>query len=576
MSDPIKTASVLGIKIDSHTTRLFLFDIVGGKYTLLATSEATTTHTKPFFDVREGLIKAIDDLQMITGRFLLDDDMNLLIPSQEDGNGVDLLSISYGFLDEVSLIPAGLLEDVSIESNKSLLQMTHLAVTDSIRLSDSRTLEEIFTSINNNLPDMFFLSGGTEDGAKKSVTKLVEIILFCIKHLPNSQIPQIIYAGNSRLSEKLKEISKEHQLKIYQTENVRPSFETENILPALSTLNQLSNQILVKRIPGLAYLFGNAQSQPISYSQGFGVMTKFLSNLNPLSSENALLIDFNKENMIIAGNENKIIKIFKQKNLMLNDGDQFLKKVVVSEIEKWISSEVDHSYLNDYIANKSIHPHSIPENKEDLKIEKSIFRFLLRDSYRNYRSETGNNNNFHHQILINGDYVSLYFSNEELILFLLDSIQPLGLTNLFVDKYGVLPVLGGIAGDNSILPVHLLDSNVISLLAKVFSISSKTRNETPILNVIIEFEDGSRLEELITKGTLKKLPATSGKSVKLFIQAIGNIESKTILKPFEKGVMVQGGSQGIIFDTRNRPINLPKDSTERMNTLRNWRKEMVN
>ena len=169
MSETFKTASVLGIKIDEHSTKLFLFDIVDGKYTLLATSESGSTHKSPYFDLREGIIKAIDDIQSITGRFIADEEMNLIIPSQDDGNGVDLISVSLGFLDKVTVIPVGLLENVSIESNTNLMQMTHLSVVDSISLNDSRSLQEIFSQINNIRPDLIFLSGGIQNGAKKSI-----------------------------------------------------------------------------------------------------------------------------------------------------------------------------------------------------------------------------------------------------------------------------------------------------------------------------------------------------------------------------------------------------------------------
>ncbi len=327
MNETIKNATVLGIKIDTQTTRLFLFDIVDGKYALLATSEATSTHAAPFFDIREGLFRSIDLLQSITGRYLVDDEMNLIIPSMEDGNGIDMISISYGFLDELSIIPAGLLEEVSLTSNLNLLQLTHLAVKDSIQLNDTRSLDEIFTSMQNNHPDMILLSGGTYNGAIKSVARLLEIILFCTKHWNPKEKPEIIYAGNSRLIQKLEEIKVENQLKIHTTENLRPSLELENLLPAIYCINEVTNKLLTNKIPGLDFIFDHSVSQPIPFSQAIGTMVNFLSNLYPQKSENVLLIDFNKEIFIVAGNTDKQTKIIKKKNLLTGDPEQFLEKI---------------------------------------------------------------------------------------------------------------------------------------------------------------------------------------------------------------------------------------------------------
>ncbi|MDP2161130.1 MAG: glutamate mutase L, partial [Flavobacterium sp.] len=252
MSELIETSSVLGIKIDTHTTKLFLFDIVNGKYHLLATSESDSTHKEPYNDLREGLFKAIDQLQRITGRFLLDNEMNLIIPSQTDGNGVDQIAISFGFLDSVSIITAGLLDSVSIESLSKITQSTHFNHVDQISLNDSRKMDEILTSVINNNPDMILISGGTENGANKSVLRMVEIILFCIKHLPKEKFPELIYAGNSSISNKVQEmVSNLTNLTI--SENIRPAIENENLRPALNSLNEINNQILQKKIPGFEF-----------------------------------------------------------------------------------------------------------------------------------------------------------------------------------------------------------------------------------------------------------------------------------------------------------------------------------
>ena len=223
MSDTISTATILGIKIDTQTTKLFLFDVVDAKYTLLATSEAKTTHSAPYNDIREGLFKAIDHLQKVTGKFILDNEMNIIFPSLEDGNGVDLISISYGFLNFASIITAGLLENVSIESNANLIQLTHLSHLDQISLNDSRTLEEVFNSIQNKRPDILLLSGGTENGTTKSVIRLLEIILFCTKNLPAKEIPEFIFAGNSQLGEKFEEVltkNAKNQKKVIEYNNL--------------------------------------------------------------------------------------------------------------------------------------------------------------------------------------------------------------------------------------------------------------------------------------------------------------------------------------------------------------------
>lgn len=107
MSESIEFSSVLGIKIDFYTTKLYLFDVVDGKFHLLATSEAETTFKPPYNDLREGFFKAIDHLQQITGRMLIDEQMCLIVPAQSDGSGIDQVAFTYGFLNQISIITAG-------------------------------------------------------------------------------------------------------------------------------------------------------------------------------------------------------------------------------------------------------------------------------------------------------------------------------------------------------------------------------------------------------------------------------------------------------------------------------------
>jgi hypothetical protein len=573
MSELIETSSVLGIKIDTHTTKLFLFDIVNGKYHLLATSESDSTHKEPYNDLREGLFKAIDQLQRITGRFLLDNEMNLIIPSQTDGNGVDQIAISFGFLDSVSIITAGLLDSVSIESLSKITQSTHFNHVDQISLNDSRKMDEILTSVINNNPDMILISGGTENGANKSVLRMVEIILFCIKHLPKEKFPELIYAGNSSISNKVQEmVSNLTNLTI--SENIRPAIENENLRPALNSLNEINNQILQKKIPGFEFITSVARSTPVPYSQSIGTMTNFLSKLSSEKNSNILVIDLNQETIIIAGTNQGNLKLNVEKNFFHNDPDKYLAETNIKNIVKWLYKEIDFEEVNNYLWAKSIRPDTIPVDDKALAIELSMLNALVRRSFQNFQRESGFSQENFNQIVINGDYFSKYENPSELTLILLDTIQPKGITNLFLDQHGILPILGSIAVDNPLLPIQILEGQAITLLAKVFYVQSKAKYDTPILKIKIEYKDGTFLEEQIIKESITKLPVTPGQFVKIFFEPMGNIHLSQFGKNIEKGLIVQGGLCGVIFDTRTRPIQLPKKSSERIELIKKWRKNM--
>jgi hypothetical protein len=572
MSELIETSSVLGIKIDTHTTKLFLFDIIGGKYHLLATSESDSTHKPPYNDLREGFFKAIDHLQKITGRFILDSEMNLILPSQSDGNGVDQIAISFGFLNYFSIITVGLLDSISIESLSKIIQFTHLKHADQISLNDPRKIDELLTSVVNHHPDIIMISGGTENGAYKSVIRMVEIILFCLKHLPKEKLPELVYAGNSSNTKRVLEMV-ENLANLTISENIRPTIEKENLIPALNSLNEINNQLLAKKIPGFEFIFSNAHSTPVPFSQSIGTMTKFLSKLSTEKNPNILVIDFNRETITIAGSNQGNQKLIIEKNSLHNDPEKFLKEYNIKNIIQWLNKDIDSEEVTNYLWSKSIHPDTIPVDDEEFSIEINIAKDLIQRSFQNFQIASGFSQNDYNQIVINGEYFSKFENSSELTLLILDAIQPRGITNLFIDQHGILPILGSIAVDNPILPIQILESQAISLLAKVFSIQSKSKNDTPLLKVKIEFKDGTFLEEQILKGSITKLPVSTGQFVKLFFEPVGNV-GLTQFKNIEKGMIVQGGLCGIIFDARSRPIQLPKNKSERIEQVKKWRKNL--
>ena len=573
MSELVELASVLGIKIDIHTTKLFLFDVVDGKFHLLATSEADTSFKPPYNDIREGFFKAIDNLQQISGKILIDDSMNLIVPSQTDGSGIDQIAFTYGFLDQISIITAGLLEGVSISSLSNLINSTHIKHSDQISLNDPRKIDEILSSVINHCPDIILLSGGTENGANKSVLRMMEIILFCIKHLPKERIPELVYAGNSSIATKIQDMASSIS-KLSITENIRPTLEDENLVPALTFINELSSQMMAKKIPGFEYIFSFTRSVPLPYNQANGIMTKFLNKLGNEKNGNILAIDLSKEIILMSGSNNGTLHQNVVENSLFNNPDRFISETNIRDIINWSPKSKEKDDINNYVWAKSIRPNTIPNDKDELFIDISIIKNLIRNNYQEFKNIFGLSSDNWNQIVINRDYLSNFDNPNDIALILLDAIQPKGITNLFLDQHGILPVLGCIAGDNPILPIQILEGSSISLLAKVFSIQSRAKIGTPILKVRLEFKDGTYLEEQIVKGSITKLPLLAGQIVRLFFEPLINIDLNQFGKNIEKGISIQGGLCGVIFDARGRPIQLQKNNSERFDQFQNWYRSM--
>ena len=151
-----------------------------------------------------------------------------------------------------------------------------------------------------------------------------------------------------------------------------------------------------------------------------------------------------------------------------------------------------------------------------------------------------------------------------------------GMTKFYIDRHGIMPVLGSIATFNKFLPVQLIESTAISLLAQVISIKSIAKFGLPILNISIEYEGGTKNEITITKGSIVSIPLSPGQKAKARIIPLKKIEYDFTDRDAENGIILQGGLCGVIIDARGRPIPLPKNELQRIKLLQQWHNTIKN
>ncbi len=134
--------SLLAIDIGATATRAMLFDAVEGSYRFLAEGNAPTTVGAPVRDVSEGVRLALDQLQTISGRRLIDGDERLITPTGSDGAGVDAFVATYAAGAPLRVFAVGLLDDISLESARHLVSTTYAKLIGTLALTDRKKIEE--------------------------------------------------------------------------------------------------------------------------------------------------------------------------------------------------------------------------------------------------------------------------------------------------------------------------------------------------------------------------------------------------------------------------------------------------
>ncbi len=562
----VDAESVLAVEIGSIHTRALLFDVVDGQYRFIGAGRAPTTTHSPFFDISEGIHLAISNLQEITARILLEES-RLILPSKPDGSGVDQFVLTYTAGQPLRVVVMGLLEDVSLESARRLASSAHTLIVEAIGLNDRRPAEVQIDALLRAKPDLIILSGGTDQGATRSIAKNVDLLTFALQIMPREKRPEVIYAGNQALSTPVKDVLSAYTT-VHIAPNLRPEIDVENLAPAQEILSQAEFQIRSRQIGGLQSYRSICAVEPQSAPYAFGRMIRFLSRINN-PNKGVLGVDLGGGNLIVAsafqGNLNLSV-------LPMGTGTGMtdaLRTIPLSEIIRWLPVHIPDRVVEDYLWHKTLHPSLLPTTTETAAIEQAAIRQILWSGLSQHRSRYPTSPLMCEPILAAGMPLTQWSPQNSLML-LVDGLQPYGVTTFVQDSHGLTAALGIISTNNSILPVQVIESNAYVNLGTVITPLSNARYGTNILKVKVEYETGTQVSLDIRQGTVTPLPIQNGQIARVHLQPIRPISIDPLGKDTTRSFKVIGGVCGVIVDTRGRPLSLPGDAARRRDMLKKW------
>ncbi len=172
-------------------------------------------------------------------------------------------------------------------------------------------------------------------------------------------------------------------------------------------------------------------------------------------------------------------------------------------------------------------------------------------------------------IIASGGALAAAATPADSLLLLLDAIQPVGIATIILDRGNLLPMLGAAAARNSILPVQVLESGAFQSLGTVVSVLGVASEGATLGRARLIYENGTEARSEIKSGTLDVLPLPQGQTAKLAIQPRLGVDVG--FGPGRAGALtVSGGTMGVVFDGRGRPLQLPQDHGHRREILRKW------
>ncbi|MBN1314131.1 MAG: glutamate mutase L [Anaerolineales bacterium] len=571
MSNDRKRESILIADCGSTTTKVVLLDIVSGQYRFIAKGQSPTTAEPHWLDVCIGVKQAIAQIETITDRNLVDENGNLLIPSQGIGTGVDLFIASVSAPSPLKLVLAGLMEDVSLASARKIAHSTYTTIEDVISLADNRSDEEMIHQIKNIQPDVFLITGGTDGGATERVIYLVETISTALSLMTKKiNAPTVIYAGNPDLDKKVAKILGEVDLRI--TDNVRPQVDVEYLEPAKAELLALYEGTRLMELPGAPELSKLTEGAIYPTAKTFGWTIHYLGKI---LKNNIIGVDVGSSSVVIANDINGKADLFIRSDIGIGHHlTRLLKQTNLKNIVRWLPFEITADELLDYIADKTLYPHTIPTNTNDLLLDLALARELIRVMVPAAFSSHPEKNGTDAlppvgMILASGAVLTNVPKPGQAALALLDALQPVGVCTLALDTQNLATTMGACATAVPAAMVQILEYGAFQVLGGVVAPIGQANPGEIILQLTMAYDNGSELEVEVEYDSLEVLPLPMGQQAELTLKP---------LKRFNVGAgpgrrcrrRVNGGVVGLIVDARGRPLDLPSNPDERRAKMQQW------
>lgn len=574
----INAESLLAIDVGGVSTRAMLFDDVEGRYRFLGAGISSTTAGVPFKDVLEGVRRALERLQTITGRVLVDEDEQLIIPSRPDGAGVDVVAATISAGPPLKVLILGLLEDISQESARNLARTTYTRVVESFGLNDQRRTDGRIDTILRLRPDLILAAGGTEGGASQSVLKMLEAVGLASYLTSDDQRAEILYIGNQAINEEVKStIGKLGPLNF--APNVRPTLDTEQIEPAQVSLADISCHVRSRQIRGVDEIAGWAGGGLVPTASAFGRIARFLSKMYD-SEKGVLGVDVGASAVTVAMASRGHLQQYVYPEFGLGRGlSDLLDNCPVGDIARWLHLDIPEKYIKEYIYTKVLYPASLPATVEDLAIEQAIARQVIQLSLKKTMEaaqslKKGSKSGllpWFEPIIASGSVLTRAPNLAQSLLILLDSLQPTGITTLVLDQNHLSSALGAAAVVNPVLTAQVLGSSTFQNMGTVICPVGDAKPGTPILRVRMTYDGGGETGLEVKAGALEVLHLPNGQRAQLQLQPLHKYDVGMGGLGRGGSLRVVGGALGVIIDARGRPLALAADPVRRRETIGKWR-----
>ena len=596
---------ILATDCGSTTTKAILIEKRDGEYRLIVRGEAPTTVEAPFEDVTNGVLNAVQEVEELSGRRLLDENDKIISPRNDNGgkkNGTDIYISTSSAGGGLQMMVAGVVRSMTAESAERAALGAGAIVMDVIASNDKRMPHQQIERIRHLRPDMILLSGGIDGGTITHVVEIAELISAADPRprLGSSYKLPVIYAGNKVARENI-QATLSDKVDLGIVENLRPVLERENLLPAREKIHDLFMEHVMAQAPGYSKLMSWTDAPIMPTPGAVGAIIKTIADIEGIE---VVGVD-------IGGATTDVFSVFQgvfNRTVSANLGMSYsvsnvFKETTLPNVMRWAPFHLDERDLRNRVKNKMIRPTTIPQSMEELIFEQAIAREALRLAFVQHKSfatvlkgvqqqrtiadafaQSASGKTLVNLMTLNmligsGGVLSHAPRRQQAALMMIDAFQPEGVTRLAVDSIFMMPQLGVLSEVHKHAATEVFEKDCLIHLGTCIAPVGEHKGNKSLMKYRIELPGGQSEEGELMAGTMKLIKLGYDEETGLPLKA------KAVLHP-ERGqdvgagkahvleTTVSGGIVGVILDGRGRPFTPPEEDSLRVAKLKEWIKEL--
>lgn len=577
---------ILITDVGSTTTKALYFRRTKWGYSLIAHGAAPTTVEAPQEDVMVGFAEAVKRIEESSGLTLIRNGVSLA------GENIDAFLSTSSAGGGLQILVSGLARSITAKSAFRAACAAGGVILDVLAVDDGRNPNDKLKAVEELRPDMVLIAGGVEGGDKVNMIRMASMLMNADmrpKYAPDGRMP-VLYAGNSEAEPVIESIFME-RANFTSVPNLRPRMDEENLLPTRRAIHEIFTEHVMARAPGYSSLreltARRIDPTPVAVGRMLGVISEE-------GEQNVIVVDIGGATTdVFSSFDGRYNRTVSANMGMSYSASDVMLEAGVDNVARWLPFETDEREIRNIVAGKSIDPTRLPSTDMELAVEHALAREAIRIAMNTHRQTSveirdldkvdrikafiSRKKSFREDYYVRMSEVDLIHGSGGVLsaaspgmaaMMLIDSLQPVGITELAVDRVFMMPHLGMIGGYSRSAAYETYLSECKTTLGTCIGLAGTVKYGKKVAEVTVRTERGNDYFEVMG-GELKVLPYQEEDILEVGVITYGKTHTGIAGSRNLVGECT-GGEVGLIIDARGRLPAFPEREFERAEAVKGW------